>query len=254
MKNHRLYALSRPVIFAHRGAAKYAPENTLASFQKALDLGAVALELDITLTKDEEIVVIHDDSVDRTTNGKGPVERLNWSEMKGLDAGSWFSAEFAGESIPTLMDVLDLVKDKALLNIEIKNAHRRNGLLVANAVKVIREAKSQANVIFSSFVPANIRLISEGLPECPRALLTQAGLIGKCEIELLRSLSPELIHPHFSSLSAYFIQQEHAHQRRVHTYTINNPEQMRTCMDWKVDGFFTDDLLMAQQVVSLNAY
>ncbi len=254
MNNHRLFELAKPVVFAHRGAKKYAPENTLASFQKALELGAQALELDITLSKDGEVVVIHDDSVERTTNGKGAIADLNLEEIKKLDAGAWFSKGFVGEKIPTLEEVLALVQGKALINIEIKNAGKRNEELVQKAAHLVVKVKKQENIIFSSFIPKNVRIIRKILPECPAGLLTLPGFAGKMEIGLLGGVSPDLIHPHYSSLSARFIQRQHTHLKRVHTYTVNDPDLMCTLVQWNVDGFFCDDLVLAQQVLAKISY
>ncbi|MGV8025216.1 MAG: glycerophosphodiester phosphodiesterase [Anaerolineaceae bacterium] len=254
MNNHRLFELAKPVVFAHRGANKYAPENTLASFRKALELGAQALELDITLSKDGAVVVIHDDTVDRTTNGKGAVADLNLAEIKKLDAGAWFSKDFAGEAIPTLEEVLALVQDKALINIEIKNAGKRNEELVQKAAALVVKEKKQESIIFSSFIPKNVCIIRKILPECPAGLLTLPGAAGKIEISLLGRVSPDLIHPHYSSVSARFIERRHAHLKRVHTYTVNDPELMRTLARWNVDGFFCDDLVLAQQVLAKISY
>ena len=94
------------LIIAHRGASGYAPENTLASMELAIKLGCDAIELDIHLTKDQQIVVCHDFTVDRTTNGRGEIENLTLEDIKKLDAGSWFSDEFKGEKIPTLEEVI----------------------------------------------------------------------------------------------------------------------------------------------------
>ncbi len=250
MNNHRLFELATPVVFAHRGAKKYAPENTLASFQKALEMGAQALELDVTLSKDGEVVVIHDDRVDRTTNGTGEVTNLTRAELKDLDAGAWFSEEFAGEQIPTLAEILELVQSKALINIEIKNAGKRNAELVEKTVMLVKKTKRQESIIFSSFIPGNVKKLRIRLPGCPTGLLTLPGLLGKVEIGLLGRISPDLIHPHYSSVNQRFIQKQHSRFKRVHTYTVNEVELMQTLAAWGVDGFFCDDLLLAQQVLT----
>ena len=109
-------------VIAHRGASAIAPENTLAAFRLAHELKADWFELDCTLTKDEEIICIHDDSVDRTTNGKGKVKDLTLSELKKLDAGSWKSADYAGERLPTLGETFDMAKGNIGVYIEIKNS------------------------------------------------------------------------------------------------------------------------------------
>lgn len=248
MNNHRLFDLVTPVVFAHRGASRFAPENTIASFRNALDMGALALELDITLTKDGEVVVIHDDTVDRTTNGKGAVADLNLVEIKALDAGAWFSADFTGEKIPTLQEVFAFVRNRALINIELKNAGKRNPELVQKAIDLVLSMHMQEMVIFSSFYPKNVRMVRKLLPECPVGLLTLPGIIGKLEILFSSKISPDMIHPHYSSLSAGFIQKQHAKLRRVHTYTVNEPALIRKMIDWEVDGFFCDDLITAQRV------
>jgi len=248
MNNHRLFELVTPVVFAHRGASKFAPENTIASFRSALEMGALALELDITLSKDGEVVVIHDDTVDRTTDGKGAVADLNLAEIKEMDAGSWFSTQFVGEKIPTLQEVFAFVQDKALINIELKNAGKRNPELVQKAVDLTKSMQMQETAIFSSFYPKNVRMVRDLLPECPVGLLTLPGLIGKFEILFSSKLSPDMIHPHYSNLSASFIQKQHARLRRVHTYTVNEPALIRKMIDWEVDGFFCDDLIIAQRV------
>jgi len=109
-----------PLIIAHRGYSEKYPENTLVAFQSALDGNADMIELDITLSRDREIAVIHDDTLERTTNGSGEVADYGLNELKALDAGSWFDERFSGERIPTLEEVFDLVKGRTWINIEIK--------------------------------------------------------------------------------------------------------------------------------------
>ncbi|HAF62801.1 MAG TPA: glycerophosphodiester phosphodiesterase [Anaerolineaceae bacterium] len=252
MINHRLYELNRPVVFAHRGASKYAPENTLASFRKAMDMGAQALELDVTLSRDGTVVVIHDDTVDRISNGNGEVGDLTLAQIQALDAGSWFSVELTGERIPTLEEVFDLVGKQALINIELKNAKKRNTELVQKVAALVKAHNVQETVIFSSFIPKNVRLTRALLPECPVGLLTLPGFLGKLEMVLFPNNSPDLIHPHHSNVSAAFIEKQHARMRRVNTYTVNDADLMRTLIGWDVDGFFCDDLITAQQVLTKN--
>lgn len=108
-------------IFAHRGVSSEAPENTLPAFRLALDQGCKAIELDVQLTKDHQLVVFHDDKLERTTNGEGYLKDFTLSELKQKDAGKWYSEEFQGVQIPTLREVLELVDRNILVNIEIKN-------------------------------------------------------------------------------------------------------------------------------------
>src|SRR5688500_16528220 len=103
------------LVIAHRGASSYAPENTLAAFDLAIEMGARHLELDVHLTRDDHVVVIHDDTVDRTTGGVGPVAEQTLAELKSLDAGSWFGEKFAGQRIPTFAEVLERYAGRAHL-------------------------------------------------------------------------------------------------------------------------------------------
>lgn len=114
------FAWSSPLIIAHRGDRVHAPENTLPAFELALQSGAAMLELDLTLSKDREIVIIHDETLDRTTNGKGKISDCTLSELKSLDAGSWFGEDFKGVQIPTLRDLFQAVGGQTLINLEIK--------------------------------------------------------------------------------------------------------------------------------------
>src|SRR5690625_6609337 len=120
-KNFRSVKM-KPLIIAHRGASGNAPENTLAAFQLAVEEGADGIELDVHLSKDGELVVIHDDTLDRTTNGTGRVQDKDLDELKTYDAGSWFDSKFASERIPLLQEVIDILPDDVFLNVEIKNS------------------------------------------------------------------------------------------------------------------------------------
>jgi len=116
-----LSRMARPLLIAHRGYSAEFPENTLAAFQGALDAGCHMIELDVTLTRDRRVVVIHDDTLDRTTTGKGPVRSASLAQLKKLDAGSWFSPAFSSERVPELGEVLDLMGGQVPLNIDRKS-------------------------------------------------------------------------------------------------------------------------------------
>ena len=111
--------IKRPLVIAHRGYREKYPENTLAAFNAAVDAGAPMIELDVSLTKDRKLIVIHDDTLDRTTDGIGPVSEYTLAELKRFDAGSWFGTCFKDEQLPALEEVFDAVGGQVLLNIEI---------------------------------------------------------------------------------------------------------------------------------------
>ena len=145
--------LPHPIIFGHRGACAHAPENTLASFELALAHGADAIELDAKLTADRQVVVIHDQTVERTTNGQGRVNQLKLEEIRRLDAGSHFDIAFKGEPVPTLEEILTKVSVRTFTNIELTNYASPNDELPILVAELVKRLGMQDRVMFSSFHP-----------------------------------------------------------------------------------------------------
>ncbi len=245
-----LDACPRPCIFAHRGASAYAPENTLAAFELALQQGAPALELDVKLSADGHVVVIHDATVDRTTNGKGKVSRLTLSELRALDAGSFFSEKYRGEKIPTLEEVFELVGGRALINIELTNYTTPRDALVEEVCRLVREHHMEEHVLFSSFLPGNLRQAALLLPEVPRGLLVLPGWKGIWARFAFFFGNYQALHPYLSDVTPHQIASVHRLGRRVHVWTVNEAAPMRRLLKWGVDGIFTDDPPLALQIVS----
>ena len=175
---HLLDQLEKPVIFAHRGASANAPENTLAAFELAVRLGAKAIELDTMLSRDGIPVVIHDHTLERTTNGHGLVSDHDLSDLIQLDAGSWFSEAFNDEKIPLLREVLERFSHNILINIELKNYHAPHDTLTETVIKLVDELDVWDSVLFSSFLPRNLKLIQKQKPEAKVALLCPSGIKG----------------------------------------------------------------------------
>ncbi len=241
----------RPCIFAHRGASAYAPENTLAAFELALQQGAPAIELDVKLSADGHVVVIHDSTVDRTTNGKGKVARLSLAELRALDAGSFFSEKYRGEKIPTLEEVFDLVGKRALINIELTNYTTPRDSLVEEVCRLVREHHMEENVLFSSFLPRNLHQAAILLPEVPRGLLALEGWKGLW----MRSFqfffgNYQALHPYVSDVTPQQIASVHRIGRRVHVWTVNDAEWIRRLLKWGADGIFTDDPPLALRIAA----
>lgn len=141
----------KPLIIAHRGFSAIAPENTLAAFSKALELGVDYIELDIHLTKDDQVVIIHDETLERTTNGQGYVGDKSLEEIKKLDAGSWFDPAFKSEKIPTLEELIKLVNGKALLFIEVKKGKALYGGIEQRTIELIDRCGAREWCILHSF-------------------------------------------------------------------------------------------------------
>lgn len=138
-------------VIAHRGASGYAPENTMAAFNRALEMNVHGIELDVQMSRDNEIVVIHDYKVDRTTNGVGKVRQHTLEELKGLDSGTWFDTAFAQEKIVTLEEVFQEIPSDMLINVEIKNQSKVKDNIAEKLVELIDKYDRHKTVIISSF-------------------------------------------------------------------------------------------------------
>ena len=240
--------LSQPVVFAHRGASAYAPENTMAAFQLALEQGAQAIEFDVKLSADEEIVVIHDPTVNRTTNASGNVARLPLAALRELDAGSWFGAAFRGEKIPTLHEVLAAFGQMLLLNIELTNYITPFDALVPKVVDLIQKYGVEQNILFSSFYPHNLVRAARLLPSVPRAQAIWPGRAGGWQRAWGRMIDVQAEHPWLGDVNAATIENAHQHKRRIHAWTVNDPVEMRRLNALHIDGIFTDDPLTALEI------
>jgi glycerophosphoryl diester phosphodiesterase len=241
-----LASLPRPIIFGHRGAPVRAPENTLISFQKALQDGATAIELDAKLTADQQIVVMHDETLDRTTNGHGPLAEKTLAQLRELDAGSWFSHEYDGEKIPTLAEVFELVGGKALINVELTNYYTPEDSLVDKVIDLVQKYHLEDGVIFSSFLPANLVRSRQLLPEIPLGLLLQEGSLKLLYQDNHADLIPhDALHPYVADVSAELIQEQHQRSKLVNVWTVNIPERLKQLVSWEVDGIFTDNPALA---------
>ena len=181
-------------IFAHRGASGYAPENTLTAIKKAIEMKADGIEIDIQLTKDGKIVVIHDWKVDRTTTGRGFVYELDFDYIRSLDAGQWYTKDFVGEVVPTLEEVLDVLPNDMMLNIEIKDTARKHSNIEEKMLEVLKKYPEKFdNIIVSSFHHDKIKRLQELEPKLKLALLTDSEFI-EIDIQLTKDGKIVVIH------------------------------------------------------------
>lgn len=230
------------VCFAHRGARSHAPENTLMAFDLAFDLGADAIECDVQRSRDGELVIIHDGTVNRTTNGVGAVAALSFADLRALDAGQVWHIH---QRIPTLTETLDLVRRRGgALNLEIKGESVEQSIGTAEAVEpVLRglEEPLRARLLVSSFELPAVALLKERLP-----WLRVAALYSGREWQKKDMLAPalamgaEAIHPGVGLITAELIRQAHAAGLRVNVWTANRPATIRKLIAWDVDGLFSD--------------
>ena len=224
---------------AHRGASAVAPENTLAAFEKAEALGADGVELDVRLCADGVPVVIHDASVDRTTGGSGRVADMPLTQLKELDAGSWFGPAFSKEPIPTLTETLETVGGKLILNIELKGEGLLNRGLVRAVVDVIRKHGLGKRVLLSAFNPFTLRRVQKIAPQLPTALLYASASLPHFA-SLIARRPYAALHPHVAALSAEHVDRIRRHNHRIHVWTVDDPREMRRLIRWDVDGIITN--------------
>ncbi|UAC47998.1 glycerophosphodiester phosphodiesterase [Bacillus aquiflavi] len=227
------------LIFAHRGSKGTHPENTSAAFKEAVRLGVDGIELDVHLTKDNELVVIHDETVDRTTNGSGYVKEMTLAEIKSLDAGSWFSSKFESETIPTLSEVLELLKDtKKILNIEIKNDLVHYEGIEAKVLAEIEKYSYKDRIIVSSFNHQSIAKIKKQDKEIETALLTMIELDDP--VQYANKLGAAAIHVYepvaFSNMTKNVME----NNLPVRTFTINDEKKMKQLISNGISAIMTD--------------
>jgi glycerophosphoryl diester phosphodiesterase len=234
----------RTLNIAHQGAGGIAPSNTLTAFRRAADLGAAGIELDVHLSADGAAVVIHDFTVDRTTDGRGRVADLPLAALKELDAGSWFDPAFADERIPTLEEVFEAVGWELLINVELKPPLRDTPALEATVVALVRRHKLTDRVLISSFDPRVLHRVRRLAPTLPLGFLYGSRPISwltRALARLIPGLTTEAIHPHWTLLrSAGAIRRAHARSRRVVAWTVDEPAHMRQLVTWGVDAIITN--------------
>lgn len=220
-----------PKIIAHRGASAHAPENTMAAFQLALDMAADGIELDAMLSKDGEVVVIHDASLDRTTDGTGAVKDLTLAALQKLDAGG-------GERIPSLKEVLAQFGGKFLINIELKNYSSIFDALPIKVADLVKTCNGSQSILISSFNPFNLPRFHQRLPDVPVGLLTDKN---KAKNWLWRFFNYDALHPHYTDVDAALVSALHAKNQQVNVWTVDDPSEIRRLSSLGVDSIITND-------------
>lgn len=228
------------LIFAHRGASRDCPENTMSAFKKAYELGADGIELDVQLSKDNVPVIIHDPTLNRTTNGKGKVRNKTVSELKFLDAGSWFSSAYQSERIPTLDEFLKWAKPKDLIvNIELK-IDKEDRLLIEKVHEVITFHRMDNRVIISSFSREALLKIKKINPVYKIGFIYKRSWKSEPWLTAIE-MQLDAVHPHYKNVTRKYMKSMHKHNIKVRPYTINHEKVMKKLMRWNVDSIITDD-------------
>lgn len=232
-------------IIAHRGASAYYPENTLVSFKGAIALGADMVELDIQLTSDAKVVVFHDEKISRCTNARGRIADYTFAELQKIDAGSWFDKHFSGAEIPTLVEVLDLCKNKIAVNIEIKTeavTDTISGGIEEKSLQIVDQIGMRDHVVFSSFDPRAIVHLKEIDKTIPAAVLYEKGIYGfKLPSQIVEFLHADAFNCSKRELSRKWLDDLKSHRIPVNVYTLNDDNNMSRFLDRGVSGIFTNN-------------
>jgi len=232
---------ARPLNLGHRGASHSAPENTLAAFERARGLGAEGVELDVMLSADGELIVMHDAHTERTTDGQGLVKDLTLAQIKALDAGARFGPAFSGERVPTLREVLEWAGQDMLLNIELKALTLRSDGLEKKVVTLVREVGLQGRVILSSFNPVSLLRVKQLAPELNTGLLYASNLPAPLRRAWLRPLArPTALHPHWSMVSDPYLTWARHKGYRVNVWTPDEMHDLQHMIDLRVDAIITN--------------
>ena len=250
--NAFLQSRSRSLNLAHRGASTHAPENTLAAFQLAADQGADGIEFDAKVSRDGVVVILHDATVDRTTDGTGRVSTLSLAELKHLDAGAKFNSKFAGERIPTLEEIFDAVSDRLILNIELTNYASRDDELELKVIDLVARRNLADRVMVSSFNPLSLRKVKQAAPHIVCGLLYSPDNPIYLRQTWGAPLIPDLEarHPEYSLVDADFVRKCHARGQKVNVWTVNEEADMWRMIEAGVDAIMTDRPFALKQLLA----
>ena len=234
-------SINPPKVIGHRGAAGHAPENTLASIQKAFDLGVTWVEVDVKLSGDGEPILLHDDLVDRTTNGKGAAKDMTLAELKALDAGAWFGASFAGIHIPTLVELLVVLVERNMgVNLELKpsaGTAAETGRAVALACQDMWPENLPPPII-SSFKTAALAGFADVMPAWERALLVHK--LPDDWLAQADSVGATAMHCNQRHIKRHQVDAIRAADMPVRCFTVNDAANAERLYHWGVESLFTD--------------
>ncbi len=228
------------LIFGHRGAMARAPMNSMAAFELAGEQGADGIELDVHLSRDSQLVVIHDDTVDATTDGQGKVADMTLDQLKRLDAGAWYSDEFAGQGIPTLDEVIDAIGESLFINVEIKSPRESVDRLENRLASCVRRHNMRERIIVSCFDPVILRRVKQMMPMVLMGFLYQPDMPAAHYLPL-KELWHEARHPRHDMVDEGYMRWARAQGYFVNVWTVNDPRRALQLKRLGVNSIMTDD-------------
>lgn len=233
--------LERPLVIAHRGGAGIAPENTLAAFRKAMDIGCDGIELDVRLTKDKQVAVIHDRRVDRTTNGSGLVGSHTMDQLRGLDVGSWLGPGYWGQRVSSLGDVFEELPSSFLVYVEIKARGPSTWALAAGVAELVRHHQRWETTMVASFNPLALLRLRMLDPRIIRGYIYSSNHPILLRQRWLSPLAqPYWYAPNQGSVSGPLVRRFHRLGNAVVAWDLETDEDLDKLAEWGIDAVVTD--------------
>ena len=235
-------------IIAHRGSSKAAPENTKAAFKQAIKDQADGIELDVHLTADNHVIVIHDPTIDRTSNNKGFIKDYKLKELKKQDFGSYFDDKFKGEKILTLTETLEIIKNINLINIEIKKGYNINQGIEKEVLKSIEKTNLKNEIIISSFNHDSLKMLKDMKNDIKIAPLLYARLHKPWEYAI--NLDAEYLHLYYKLVNKDIIDKCHQHGIKINVFTVDDKYDLNKMIEYNVDGIITNYPVRARNLLT----
>lgn len=239
--------MAKPLVITHRGANKYAPQNTIPAFKKAVEIGTDGFETDVHITKDGKIAICHNYTIDETSTGKGNIADMTLAQLKKFDFGSYFSKNFEGTEIPTIDEFLSYVEttDISVLNIEIKSPKQNETGIVKKTIEAVKEHGLFDRLLISSFDPQLLLEAKMIDIKCKTGFLysptspTTPKMFWKAP-EFAKSIGCDALHPHFLFVNENYVKKAHEAGLMVNPWTVDIPEVIDKMLRLGVDGIITD--------------
>lgn len=249
-------------IISHRGANIYAPQNTLPAFRRSLELGVDGFETDVHLTRDCQLVLCHNYTIDKTSTGKGNISQMTLSQLKGYDFGSYFSTKFADTRIPTLEEFLELIVGAGgirVLNIELKSPRANETSIVRDTIRMVKEFDLFDSLILSSFDPKLLVEAKEIDPAVKTGFLYSPNSkvifrVFRNPLDVAKELKADALHPFSMYVNADLVRKTHEAGMAINVWTVNSPRAIKRFAALGVDGIITDYPDVARGVLEAHNY
>ncbi len=239
--------MAKTLVISHRGANRYAPQNTIPAFKKSVEIGTDGFETDVHITKDGKIVLCHNYTIDETSDGCGEISKKTLEKLKTYDFGKYFSEKFRGTEIPTIDEFLSFIEttDIEVLNIEIKSPKESETAIVSETIKAVKAHGLFDKLLISSFDPKLLIEAKQIDPKCKTGFLysptskTIPQMIWR-QLKYAKMLGAEAVHPHYVFVTQKYVDKAHAMGLMVNPWTVNSEKAIDKMISFGVDGIITD--------------